>query len=37
MWSDVTFARVSQCFRVLAMSARPPSQKFGDEGIVLSW
>ena len=35
--SDVTFARVSQCFGVLAMFARPPSQFFGDEGIVLSW
>ena len=35
--SDVSFARVSQCFRVLAMFARPLSQNFGDEGIVLSW
>ena len=35
--SDVSFARVSQCFRVLAMFARPPSQKIVDEGIVLSW
>ena len=37
MLSDVSFARVSQCFRVLAMFARPLSQIFGDEGIVLSW
>jgi len=36
-WSDVGFARVLQCFRVLAMFARPLSQIFGDEGIVLSW
>ena len=35
--SDVGFARVLQRFRVEAMFARPPSQNFGDEGIVLSW
>jgi len=36
-WSDVGFARVLQRFRVEAMFARPLSQNFGDEGIVLSW
>ena len=36
-WSDVGFARVLQRFSVEAMFARPLSQNFGDEGIVLSW
>ena len=35
--SDVGFVRVLQRFRVEGMFARPPSQNFGDEGIVLSW
>eukprot|EP00966_Prymnesium_polylepis_P009270 213962-Prymnesium_polylepis.1 len=35
--SDVGFCSVLQRFRVEGMFARPPSQIFGDEGIILSW
>eukprot|EP00966_Prymnesium_polylepis_P054493 1259887-Prymnesium_polylepis.1 len=35
--SDVGFCSVLQRFSVEGMFARPPSQTFGDEGIVLSW